>query len=156
MSWSCPSANRLSHSVSAFIPASHIIAGYVNEPNNAPVEGALISTDANGGYDITDSNGCYEIWVPHKWSGTVIPTKNELPFAPSERTYNNVITNLFGQNYKDIDNCDLDGDGLIDWRDVAVIHEHWLEDGPDVPGDIHKDEQNIVNFLDFADFAAAW
>jgi hypothetical protein len=28
--------------------------------------------------------------------------------------------------------------------------------GPNVPGDIHKDQDNIVNFLDFADFAPVW
>ena len=35
--------------------------------------------------------------------------------------------------------------------------DNWLEPGgPDVQSDIHKDDNNIVNFLDFADFALVW
>jgi hypothetical protein len=51
---------------------------------------------------------------------------------------------------------DIDGNGYIEWLDLATMCEHWLETGPNVPGDIHKDEDNIVNFLDFADFTLAW
>ena len=156
MSWTHYGANRLAHSVAVFAPSSHIIIGCVSEPNNVPIEGVLVSADANGGSGITDSNGHYEIWVPHRWSGTVTPIKDGYLLAPSERTYNNVITDLSGQNYKDVGIYDLDADGLIGWGDVIVICENWLETGPNVSGDIHKDEDNIVNFLDFADFASAW
>jgi hypothetical protein len=51
---------------------------------------------------------------------------------------------------------DIDTSGFIDWGDILVISEYWLETGSNVPGDIHKDEDNIVNFLDFADFALVW
>jgi hypothetical protein len=34
--------------------------------------------------------------------------------------------------------------------------DNWLSSGPDVPGDLHKDEYNIVNFLDFAEFSLVW
>ena len=51
---------------------------------------------------------------------------------------------------------DLDGSGFIDWGDVEVISENWLLVGPYVPGDIYKDEDDTVNFLDFAEFGLAW
>ena len=51
---------------------------------------------------------------------------------------------------------DLDGDGFIGWGDVEVMRENWLVEGPNVPGDLHKDEGDIVNFLDFVEFSLAW
>ena len=51
---------------------------------------------------------------------------------------------------------DLDNNGFIDWGDVEVISENWLLVGPDVPGDIYRDEDDTVNFLDFAEFGLAW
>jgi lysophospholipase L1-like esterase len=51
---------------------------------------------------------------------------------------------------------DIDGNGFIEWDDLSIICENWLETGPDIPGDIYKDEDNTVNFLDFAEFGPAW
>jgi hypothetical protein len=156
ISWTHSGANRLAHSVAVFAPVSRIIAGYISEPNDTPIRGVLILTDANGGSNTSDANGYYKLLVPHGWSGTIVPIKDGYLFAPSERTYNKVTTNLSEQNYKDLRIYDLDTDGLIGWDDVAVICENWLQTGSDVPGDIHKDEDNIVNFLDFTDFANVW
>jgi lysophospholipase L1-like esterase len=156
MSWTHSGANRLTHSVAAFAPAPRIIAGYISEPNNTPIEDVSVLADVNGSSNTTDANGYYELLVPHGWSGTIMPTKDGYLFAPSERTYSKVTVDLSEQNYKDLRMYDLDNNELINWSDVEVMCENWLVTGPDVPGDIHKDEDNIVNFLDFADFAAAW
>lgn len=156
MSWTHSGANQLAHSVAAFAPASHIIAGYIREPDGTPVEGVLLSADANGGSDITDSNGYYGVLVSYGWSGEVTPIEDGHLFKPFERTYSNVTTDLLGQDYEDISIYDLDIDGLIGWGDVAVIRENWLVTGPNVPGDFHKDEDDIVNFLDFAEFGLTW
>jgi len=156
MSWTHSGANQLAHSVAAFAPASRIIAGCISEPNGTPVEYVLVSADPNGGSDITDSNGCYEVLVSYGWSGTVTPREDGHLFKPFKRTYSNVTTDLLGQDYEDISIYDLDIDGLIGWGDVAVIRENWLVTGPNVPGDFHKDEDDIVNFLDFAEFGLAW
>jgi hypothetical protein len=48
---------------------------------------------------------------------------------------------------------DLDYDGLLGWGDVDVLSDNWLATYPD-RGDINGDD--IVNFLDFAEFAFAW
>ena len=50
--------------------------------------------------------------------------------------------------------ADLDGNGLIDWGDIEIMHEYWLETGSDIKGDINNDE--TVNLLDFAEFALTW
>jgi len=52
---------------------------------------------------------------------------------------------------------DLDGDGFIGWGDIGVMNEYWLADpntDPNVKGDLNSDD--IVNFLDFAEFGPAW
>jgi hypothetical protein len=51
---------------------------------------------------------------------------------------------------------DIDSNGFIEWCDLEIMCENWLLVGPDVPGDLYKDEDNTVNFLDFAEFSPAW
>jgi|GEM_PF-1299706 len=155
ISWTHSGANRLVHSVAAFVPSSHIIAGHISEPNDIPIEGVSVSANM-GGSDTTDANGYYELWVSYDWSGTVTPQKDGYLFAPLEQTYSNVVADLSDQNYINVIIYDLDNNGFISWGDLKIICDNWLDTGPNVPGDVHKDEDNIVNFLDFADFAAIW
>lgn len=155
MSWTfSDNANRLAHSVAAFIPAPHIIAGYISEPNNAPIEGILVVTDANESSDVTDANGYYELSVPYSWSGTAMPMKDGALFNPSQRIYSNLVIDLPGQNYQDLSIYDLDTNGFIDWGDVKIIGQNWLITDPNAEGDFYDDD--IINFMDFADFATAW
>ena len=51
---------------------------------------------------------------------------------------------------------DIDGNGYIEWCDLEIMCENWLMTGQNVPGDLYKDEDNTVNFLDFAEFSPAW
>jgi lysophospholipase L1-like esterase len=51
---------------------------------------------------------------------------------------------------------DIDGNGFIEWSDLRIMCENWLDSGHDIPGDIYKDEDNTVNFPDFAEFGSAW
>jgi hypothetical protein len=34
--------------------------------------------------------------------------------------------------------------------------DNWLAVGPDIQGDIYKDEDDTVNLLDFDEFGLAW
>jgi hypothetical protein len=156
MSWSHSGANQLVHSVAVFAPAPRIISGRIIEPNDSPISGVVVSADPNGDPSTTDPNGNYEVLVPFGWSGLVTATKDEHVFNPSERTYSNVITNKAGQDYKDISAYDLNSDGSIGLSDLAVVSDHWLENGPNVPGDLHRDVDNTVNLLDLAELGLAW
>jgi hypothetical protein len=49
---------------------------------------------------------------------------------------------------------DLNDDGYIDWQDISIMAEDWLDTDPDAIGDIYDDD--IVNFLDFAQIGIAW
>ena len=49
---------------------------------------------------------------------------------------------------------DLDGDGSIDYGDIAIMSENWVMTGQDIPGDF--DKNGIVDFYDFAKLALTW
>ncbi|MFA5240151.1 MAG: sialate O-acetylesterase [Phycisphaerae bacterium] len=155
--WNLTDSNcAIAHSAVAFTTFVNTISGHIRGTDETPIEGVTVTLDFSGDSDITDQNGYYEVPVVYNWSGKVAPVKNGCLFGPSERTYSNVATDLPEQNYKDFSICDLDTDGVIDWADIEIMSENWLMTGPDVPGDIYKDEDNIVNLLDFAELAQAW
>jgi len=157
MSWTFSSgAGWMTHSVAAFAPKKMlVISGYIENSCNVPTAGDVVNANNGGGSDVTDANGFYEVWVDYNWSGTVTPTKNNYSFDPNWTAYTDVLDDWVDQDYDA--NCiyDLDCDGSIGFGDVAIICENWL-DGPDLPGDFYKDEDDIINFLDFADFANVW
>ncbi len=132
------------------------ITGCVKNVCNTPISGVLVSADNGASQSLTDANGCYEVWVSDNWSGTVTLSKAHYTFSPPGRVYTDVLEDKTGQDYSADNIYDLDCDGSIGYGDVAVIHQNWLEIGSNVPGDIHKDEDNIVNLADFADFAGVW
>ena len=49
---------------------------------------------------------------------------------------------------------DFDANMLIDWADVKVICDNWLQSGPCIQGDLNNDTN--VNFPDFAELANVW
>lgn len=51
-------------------------------------------------------------------------------------------------------NGDFNNDGIIDWCDLAVFVESWLDTGPSMPTDLYDSES--VDFVDFAIFASCW
>jgi C1A family cysteine protease len=131
------------------------ISGCIQNDCNVPIEGVAVSADNGGGQDVTDVNGFYEVWVDYNWSGTVTPTKGHHTFNPGEMVYVDVLADQTEQNYQATNIYDLDCDGSIGFGDIRIISENWL-DGPYLPGDFYKDEDDIVNFLDFAEFAKHW
>jgi hypothetical protein len=132
-----------------------IISGHIKNSCDVPIAGVLVEANNGGGQDITDVNGFYEVWVDYNWSGTVTPTKGHHTFNPGEMVYVDVLADQTEQNYQAINIYDLDCDCSIGFGDLRIISENWL-DGPDLPGDFYKDEGDIVNFLDFAEFAKHW
>jgi hypothetical protein len=121
-----------------------------------PIAGVLVDANMGGGEATTDVNGFYEVWVDYNWSGTVTPTKKYYTFEPNQTGYVEVLADYYDQNYIAYNIYDLDCDGSIGFGDVSIISENWLKTGPDVPGDFYKDYDDIINFLDFADFANVW
>lgn len=45
---------------------------------------------------------------------------------------------------------------FIDFEHFAKFAEYWLETGTGLPADLYKDENNIVDCLDFGVFAEEW
>lgn len=86
------------------------------------------------------------------------PNPRPSPWVSSD-VYGLLIANQMNDNHPERAfwprATDLDGDGFIGWGDVAVLCENWLKTGQDiVKGDLNGDD--IVNFLDFAEFATDW
>ncbi|MDD5063489.1 MAG: glycoside hydrolase family 88 protein [Phycisphaerae bacterium] len=132
------------------------ISGYIKNECDEPIEGVMVDANNGGNQDTTDSTGLYEVWVDSFWSGTVTPHKQHYIFDPNQMDYSNVQADIANQNYAAYNVYDLDCDGLIGWGDVGVMADNWLSSGPDIPGDLYKDEYNIVDFLDFAEFGSVW
>ncbi len=133
------------------------ISGYVrNDCNNIPIKGVTASANNGGNSVITDANGYYEVWVDYNWSGKVTVSKAYYTFIPSDVNYIDVLSDQLNQNYQAANIYDLDCNGSIGFGDLAIMCENWLMMGQDIPGDFYKDDNNIVNFMDFANFALIW
>jgi hypothetical protein len=132
------------------------ITGYIKNACAAPIADVHVEANNGGGSDTTDASGYYEVWVGDNWSGTVTPSKQQYTFVPNLMSYVDVLADQPNQNYVAYNIYDLDYDCYIGWSDVAVISENWLQTGENIPGDLYEDEDNTVNFLDFADFANVW
>ena len=133
---------------------SFSISGYVLNDCGMPIKDVTVAADG-GNQAITDPNGFYEVWVPYHWSGTVTLNKSDYTFSPSGVEYIAVLSDYSEQNYLAENIYDLDCDDFIGPGDLNIFAENWLG-GPDLPGDFYKDDANMVNFLDFADFSRVW
>jgi lysophospholipase L1-like esterase len=130
------------------------ITGSVKNDCNAPVAGVLVDAN-NGGSDcVTDVNGFYEVWVSEEWQGTITPAKANFTFTPSSLNYDNVLTDIVDQNYTADSVYDLDCSGNIDWGDISVIAQNWLQNDELMTGGFIIDGR--IDFLDFAEFADVW
>jgi hypothetical protein len=72
------------------------ISGFVTGSNNQNVQ----MTFSGQGSVYTDSNGYYEKYVPHGWSGTIIPSKEDFIFEPISRTLSDVTQDKPNQNFE--------------------------------------------------------
>jgi hypothetical protein len=131
-----------------------IISGYIRNDCNVPIKGVEVTASAGGNSDITDANGYYELWVDHKWSGTVAPSKAYYTFKPVNKVYTDVLADQMEQNYQAANIYDLDCNGSIGYGDVYVISINWLANTAGNICDFNGD--SIVDFLDFAEFANVW
>jgi C1A family cysteine protease len=132
-----------------------IISGHIKNSCDVSIAGVLVDANNGAGQGTTDANGYYEVWVDYNWSGTVTPTKEHYTFNPGKMVYVDVLADQTEQNYQALNIYDLDCNGSIGFGDLRIMSENWL-DGPGLPGDFYKDEDDIVNFLDFAEFAQHW
>jgi len=132
-----------------------IISGHIKNSCDVPIAGVLVDANNGGRQNTTDVNGFYEVWVDYNWSGTVTPGKANYTFDPNSYAYVYVLDGVIDQNYTATNIYDLDCNGTIGYGDLAVIAENWLKTPANInEGDLNND--NIVNFLDFAEFAKHW
>ena len=136
---------------------TYMITGCVKNSGDVPIAGVLVNANNGGTSDTTETDGLYEIWVDYNFSGTVTPTKNNYSFDPNWIEYTDVLGDEVDQDYSATNIYDLDFDGSIGIGDLRIISENWLSVGIGLSGgDFYNDQDDIINFLDFADFANVW
>jgi hypothetical protein len=139
-----------------FAPNTVTISGYVKNPCDLPIEDVYVQASSEGSSDMTDSNGYYEILVDYDWSGTVTPSKQNYTLAPDTIEYTSVLSDKTNQDYIATNIYDLNCDGSIEIGDLMILAGNWLLVGSDTPGDFYKDQDNIVNLLDFTALSSVW
>jgi RHS repeat-associated protein len=66
---------------------------------SAGVVGAVLSNPNGGTYATSDVFGNYFFYVAYGWSGTVVPSKSGVIFTPASYTYNNLTSDVYGDDY---------------------------------------------------------
>ena len=133
---------------------TYAISGCIWNDCNVPINGIVVTATSGGNSTVTDANGQYEVWVDYNWSGTVTPAKSYYTFAPTAVAYTAVLDDRINQNYLAANIYDLDCNGSIDYGDVRVISNNWLDNTVANTCDFNADL--IVNFYDYAEFANVW
>jgi hypothetical protein len=75
------------------------ISGYVRTSSGNAFSGVTVTFGNGGGTDTTNSSGYYSREVAYGWSGTVTPARGGYSFVPESRSYSNVTTDQFNQDY---------------------------------------------------------
>jgi hypothetical protein len=76
-----------------------VVQGSVTDTNGQPVSGVLLQPDGGVPATTTDTNANYVLGVPPSGTINVVPSKTNLMFVPSSRSYANVTTSISNQNY---------------------------------------------------------
>jgi hypothetical protein len=134
------------HTVSVTFGIPSIISGTITTGGSA-----LPDVNVGGLGVVTDINGFYTATVVEGRSISVMPVKKGWFFDPNGRSYINITGDYTDQHYTAELPADLDYNLYVDIYDFEILCENWLKSGD---GDI--DNNGIVDFLDFAEFALAW
>ena len=75
----------------------HTISGKVKS-GGAPLSGVVLNT-SSGEAAFTDTGGNFQLSFNEGWSGTVTPAPSGFTFSPTSRTFNNLTSDLAGQDF---------------------------------------------------------
>ena len=83
-----------------YVPPTYSISGYIKNGSNIALAGVdLTISGGSSGNTTTDSNGFYQFIGLVTGNYTVVPTKNDLVFSPSSKTYTSISTNYLNNDY---------------------------------------------------------
>lgn len=133
---------------------TYSISGHILDPNDQPLADIIVDANSGGDTVLTDANGLYELWAGYNWSGTVIPSKQGYYFDPNVDVYENVLNHQTDMDFMGIRNEDINMDGFINWDDIAVLSNQWLDTQPGLEADINGD--GTVNLKDLSRITPAW
>lgn len=105
-------------------------------------------TDPNGEYVIYNAPaGTYTATAVHSKYLNVSTTVQVVDGVPAD--VNTIVMLFLGEK----EAADLNGDGVIGWKDVEIFASQWLQAGS-LTADFNKDSE--VNFIDWARIAENW
>ncbi len=73
------------------------LSGRISDAAGLPIAGVVL--EAAPVSVATDAAGEYEIWIPVDWSGVLVPEKDYCEFAPEQRSYLDVASDLTDQDF---------------------------------------------------------
>lgn len=127
------------------------IMGYVRTSGGSGMIGATVSFSNGGGSVTTDTEGFFSQTVASGWSGTATAEKNGYAMTPLSRSYENVTTAQFDQDFTGTyaplsaamdTNFIISTGGDSDWFKTSYPNMH---DGDAVEsGDIDDDEESWI------------
>ena len=134
----------------AFTISLPVIQGTITDTNGQPVAGVLIQPDGGLSTTTTDINGNYAMGILPGWSGTVVPSGNNLIYVPGSRTYTNLTASVTNQNYLAVTSIAPDLSGglqstnlVLSWHGIAGVNYQlysstnlvdWLPEGDALTG----------------------
>jgi hypothetical protein len=134
----------------AFTIAIPVIAGRITDTNGQGVAGVFLQQNPGTLSAVSDANGIYSLGVDPGWTGNVIPSLNNMVFAPWSRAYTNVMLSFSNQDYVAVDslaatvNARLQGSNLaMSWFGISGVTYQpqystnlvdWLPYGGALPG----------------------
>jgi len=76
-----------------------ILAGHVTTSTGAVIAGVTVTANNGGGTGVTGSTGDYFLRVPCYWTGRITPRKTGYMFSPSYKSYSDLRTSKYEQNF---------------------------------------------------------
>ncbi len=91
--------NMTVKAVFAPVGITYNISGYIRDSSNNIGISNVTLINNNGDSATTNNSGYYTLIVSNGWSGTITPSKQGYTFSPSNRSYADVTSSQFSQDY---------------------------------------------------------
>ncbi len=119
----------------------------INEANGNPVGNIEVLVSGESSV-LTNAEGIYSAIVPSAWSGTITPAKAEWIFSPSSKSFENVLVNIYDQDFTGIStSCDPGWEFIVtgSYHTISIP----LESNPNIfGGPLQADDWIGVFYLD--------
>jgi hypothetical protein len=100
-----------------------------------------------GDYHIPPNSPCAD-----SGDNSSLPPVSTVDIDDEERIFNTIVD--MGADEAVTNPLDLNGDGIVDYLELAVLTEEWLQSGGELQADFYED--GFIDFSDYAILAEQW